>query len=160
MSGSGIDDSESGIRSELDFFCFRNTLQTFFKISFFCCYFLNNTAHIQNVSSFCYGDVLLRRRFVWRRFVEETFCAETFCIGAVHTVLYTNIVCKNSVAWILTSPSNRFRKYVRTLAINGNFCESEDFGWKFKAFAKLIFSLKRTFAKMKTLLLVSTQIKG
>jgi hypothetical protein len=29
--------------------------------------------------TFCYGDVLLRRRFVWRRFVEETFCAETFC---------------------------------------------------------------------------------
>jgi hypothetical protein len=24
--------------------------------------------------TFCYGDVLLRRRFVWRRFVEETFC--------------------------------------------------------------------------------------
>jgi hypothetical protein len=27
--------------------------------------------------TFCYGDVLLRRHFVWRRFVEETFCAET-----------------------------------------------------------------------------------
>jgi hypothetical protein len=29
---------------------------------------------------FCYGDVLLRRRFVRRRFVEETFCKETFCM--------------------------------------------------------------------------------
>jgi hypothetical protein len=27
--------------------------------------------------TFCRGDVLLRRRFVWRRFVEETFCKET-----------------------------------------------------------------------------------
>jgi hypothetical protein len=30
----------------------------------------------------CYGDILLRRRFVWRRFVEETFCKETFCMCA------------------------------------------------------------------------------
>ncbi len=30
--------------------------------------------------TFCYVDVLLRRRFVRRRFVEETFCKETFCM--------------------------------------------------------------------------------
>ncbi len=30
--------------------------------------------------TFCYGDVLLRRRIVRRRFVEETFCKETFCM--------------------------------------------------------------------------------
>jgi hypothetical protein len=34
--------------------------------------------------TFYYGDVLLRRRFVWRRFVEETFCAETLCMCAVY----------------------------------------------------------------------------
>jgi hypothetical protein len=34
----------------------------------------------------CYGDVLLRRCFVWRRFVEETFCKETFCMCATHYI--------------------------------------------------------------------------
>ncbi len=30
----------------------------------------------------CYGDVLLRRCFVWRRFVKEFVCASTIhCIG-------------------------------------------------------------------------------
>jgi hypothetical protein len=41
--------------------------------------------------TFCYGDVLLQRRFVWRRFFEETFCAETFCMCAVKLLLYTAI---------------------------------------------------------------------
>jgi hypothetical protein len=40
--------------------------------------------------TFCYGDVLLRRRFVWRRFVEETFCAETFCMCARKSILKNN----------------------------------------------------------------------
>jgi hypothetical protein len=35
--------------------------------------------------TFCYGDVLLRRRFV-----EETFCAETFCMCA--TIIYPSRV--------------------------------------------------------------------
>jgi hypothetical protein len=30
--------------------------------------------------TFCYGDFMLRRRFVWRRFVQETFCMCAFCI--------------------------------------------------------------------------------
>jgi hypothetical protein len=46
--------------------------------------------------TFCYGDVLFRRRFVTgdvllrRRFVTETFCMETFCRGDVlcRDVLY------------------------------------------------------------------------
>jgi hypothetical protein len=29
-----------------------------------------------------YGELMLRRRFVWRRFVEETFRVETFCMCA------------------------------------------------------------------------------
>jgi hypothetical protein len=39
--------------------------------------------------TFCYGDILFRRRFVTgdvllrRRFVTETFCIETFCRGDV-----------------------------------------------------------------------------
>jgi hypothetical protein len=34
------------------------------------------------METLCYGDVLLRRCFVWRRFVKETFRVETFCMCA------------------------------------------------------------------------------
>jgi hypothetical protein len=46
-------------------------------------------AAIFTAETFCYGDVLFRRRFVTgdvplrRRFVTETFCMETFCRGDV-----------------------------------------------------------------------------
>jgi hypothetical protein len=43
-------------------------------------------AHIQNVllqETFRYGDVLLRRRCVYRRFVCRRFVEETFCRGDV-----------------------------------------------------------------------------
>jgi hypothetical protein len=39
------------------------------------------------METFCYGDVLLQRSFVWRRFVEEAFCAETFCMWAENIAL-------------------------------------------------------------------------
>jgi hypothetical protein len=46
-------------------------------------------ADIFTAETFCYGDVLFRRRFVTgdvplrRRSVTETFCLETFCRGDV-----------------------------------------------------------------------------
>jgi hypothetical protein len=46
-----------------------------------CRLFVTETCYSGDVllqETFCYGDVLFRRCFVWRRFVEETFCAETF----------------------------------------------------------------------------------
>jgi hypothetical protein len=45
-------------------------------------------ADIFTAETFCYGDVLL-----WRRFVTETFCMETFCRGDVlcGDVLYVRL---------------------------------------------------------------------
>ncbi len=42
------------------------------------------------MKTFCYGDILLRRRSVWRRLVEETLCKETFC------VLFTTVSAQRS----------------------------------------------------------------
>jgi hypothetical protein len=82
--------------------------------------------------TFCYVDVLLRRRFVRRRFVEETFCKETFCMCVNYILLDIIIKGKRLTLGAVYGPNennvgfyNKLREDIESLGqetiIGGDF---------------------------------------
>jgi hypothetical protein len=64
------------IETRADFFCFQFQ-NAYISMETFCC------RDVLLQETLCYGDIMLRKCFVWRRSVQEMFCAETFCMYAI-----------------------------------------------------------------------------